>query len=155
VEDGHVETYPGTLDEYMDSCRRRQQASEAAGRKGDKVDKVGAAAKLERSAAPAAEPRSDRDADKERKRREAAQRQARAGEKKLASEVEKLEHQIATLETAQAQRSTELANPEVYADKARSQKLIDAFRDAQKELELLQSRWEHALTQLEAARAAQ
>jgi len=161
VEDGRVETYPGTLDEYMDSCRRRQHASEEAERKGHKAGgKPGkptaapAPAQHERAATTAPAPQSDRDASKDRKRREAELRQRRAGEKKLAAEVEKLEQQIATLEAAQAERSRELADPEVYADKARSQKLIDAFRDAQKELELLQSRWEQALTALEAARAA-
>src|SRR5262249_305128 len=30
VENGSVEVYPGTLDEYMDSCRRRQAAGAAA-----------------------------------------------------------------------------------------------------------------------------
>ena len=68
--------------------------------------------------------------------------------------VERLEQDIAKLEAAQSERSAQLADPEVYADKARSQTLIADYRAAQKELELLQSRWEKALTELETLRSA-
>jgi len=159
VEGGSVETYPGTLDEYMDSCRRRQADADAvaAGK-----PQPGKAATVK--AAPAAQParpaaskpaaQAPRDEQKQRRQREHQARQNRAQEKKLASLVERLEQDIAKLEASQSERSAQLADPEVYADKARSQTLIEDFRAAQKELELLQSRWEKALTELETLRAA-
>jgi ATP-binding cassette subfamily F protein 3 len=142
VEGGHVETYPGTLDEYMDSCRRRQAGEEAASKPAQT-----------KQAAPKTAPQPPQAEDKSRKRREAAERQQRSQEKKLATEVERLEREIAEIETAQAERSGQLADPEVYADKARSQQLIETFREAQHELEQKQTRWEKALTELEALRA--
>jgi ATP-binding cassette subfamily F protein 3 len=153
VEGGRVDTYPGTLDEYMDSCRRRI----AGGADADKpTAKAGA---LSPGPAPAKAPqaqkpeRGGREAEKERKRQEAQSRLGRSEERKLQSEVSRLEQEIAALESAQAERSSALADPDVYADKARSQSLIEAFRDAQQALELLQSRWEQALTELEAVKA--
>jgi ATP-binding cassette subfamily F protein 3 len=145
VEDGHVETYPGTLDEYMDSCRRRL-AGEQARDSGKDKDKP-------KAAEPVREARGDREAEKARKRKEAELRSKGGAEKRLATEVERLEREIGALETAQAERSAKLSDPDVYADKSRSQTLIDAFRDDQQKLESLQTRWEKALTELEAARA--
>jgi ATP-binding cassette subfamily F protein 3 len=145
VDSGKVETFPGTLDEYMDTCRRRL-AGEQARDSGSGKDKA-------KPSAPQQAPRGDREAEKERKRKEAELRTTRGAEKRLANEVERLEREIAELESAQAERSTQLADPEVYADKTRSQTLIDGFRSAQQKLESLQARWEQALTQLEAARA--
>ncbi|MFI5309082.1 MAG: ABC-F family ATP-binding cassette domain-containing protein, partial [Polyangiales bacterium] len=143
VENGLVETYPGTLDEYMDSCRRRQAA--------DQGKKPAAPTAKPAKAAPREQqkPNEPRSEDKARKQREAQARQEQARQKKLRAEVERLEEQIAALEAAQAERSTALADPDVYADKARSQSLIESFKAAQQELELLQSRWERALTELE------
>jgi ATP-binding cassette subfamily F protein 3 len=156
VEGGSVETYPGTLDEYMDSCRRRQADAEAGGkpRPVEKAARTAKAAPPARAAAnaPAAQP--PREDAKQRRQREHKERQQRASEKKLAALVERLEQDIAKLEAAQSERSAQLADPEVYADKSRSQTLIEDFRAAQKELELLQSRWESSLTELEALRAA-
>jgi ATP-binding cassette subfamily F protein 3 len=148
VDDGKVETFPGTLDEYMDSCRRRL-AGEQARETGS-----GSSDRARSKAAPQAPPRGDRDAEKERKRKEAELRTTRNAEKKLANEVEKLEREIAELESAQAERSAQLSDPEVYADKSRSQGLIDSFRSAQQQLESLQARWERALTELAKARAS-
>jgi ATP-binding cassette, subfamily F, member 3 len=161
VENGGVETYPGTLDEYMDSCRRRQAEGEPNGKPPQAAKPAPSPAeKAARQGGGAPEPRpgggngAAREDDKARRRREHEARQQRAQEKKLAAQVEKLEQEIARLEAAQAERSGQLADPEVYADKARSQGLIEDFRAGQKELELLQARWESALTELEAVRAA-
>src|SRR4029078_4991825 len=65
--------------------------------------------------------------------REHEQRQQRAQEKKLAGEVAPIEKEIATPQAAQAERSAQLADPAVYADKPRSQTLIEDFRKAQVE----------------------
>jgi ATP-binding cassette subfamily F protein 3 len=142
VENGTVETFPGTLDEYMDSVRRRQ--AEAEGRT--------LPAKKEK--AQPQQQRESREDEKARKRREAEERNSKGREKQLAKEVATLEAAIETLEAAQKQRSEQLADPEVYADKARSQKLIGEFQTAQVELEKKQARWEQALTELEAVRSS-
>jgi len=145
VEGGKVETFPGTLDEYMDSIRRRQ--AEAEGRT--------LPAKKEKAPEKAAAPqqqRESRDDEKARKRREAEERNSKGRDKQLAKEVSTLEAAIETLETAQKERSAQLADPAVYADKQRSQKLLGEFKDAQAELEKKQARWEQALTELEALR---
>jgi ATP-binding cassette subfamily F protein 3 len=145
VEGGKVETFPGTLDEYMDSVRRRQ--AEAEGRtlpaKKDKAP--------EKAAAPQQQ-RESREEEKARKRREAEERNSKGRDKQLAKEVSTLEATIETLEAAQKERSAQLADPAVYADKQRSQKLLGEFKDAQAELEKKQARWEQALTELEALR---
>jgi ATP-binding cassette, subfamily F, member 3 len=148
VEGGTVETFPGTLDEYMDSVRRRQ--AEAEGRT--------LPAKKEKAAVKAqAQPqqqRESREDEKARKRREAEERNSKGRDKQLAKEVSALEAAIEVLEAAQKERSAQLADPAVYADKARSQKLIGEFQTAQVELEKKQARWEQALTELEALRAS-
>ena len=158
VEGGTVETYPGTLDEYMDSCRRRQADGDGKPAQSARVQKPARAptpAQQPQQAQPQqAQPQPARDAGKDQKRREHEVRQHRAQEKKLSAQVERLEQEIAKLEAAQAERSAQLADPEVYADKARSQTLIEEFRTAQRDLEQVQSRWETALTELEAAKAA-
>jgi ATP-binding cassette subfamily F protein 3 len=142
VENGRVETYPGTLDEYMDSCRRRQAAAEAG-------PAPAAAAKPNKPEKHEREARPEREDDKLRKQREAETRKRQGRAKKLGGEIERLELEIAQLEAAQGERSAALADPEVYADKARSQVLIVQFKAGQQELEQLQSRWERALTELE------
>ena len=148
VEGGTVETFPGTLDEYMDSVRRRQ--AEAEGRTLPAKD---AGKKAQPAQQQPQQQRESREEEKARKRREAEQRNGKTREKKLASEVATLEGVIEKLEAAQKQRSDQLADPEVYADKARSHSLINEFRDAQAELEKAQARWEQTLTELETLRA--
>jgi ATP-binding cassette subfamily F protein 3 len=149
VEGGKVETFPGTLDEYMDSVRRRIAVAE-----GRTLPNQGkAAAKQDAKAAPQPQ-RESREDEKARKRREAEQRNGKTREKKLASDVATLEGVIEKLEAAQKERSAQLSDPNVYADKTKSQTLLNEFRDAQSELERTQAKWEQALTELEALRAA-
>jgi ATP-binding cassette subfamily F protein 3 len=141
VADGTVDTYPGTLDEYMESCRLKQEASS--------TQHVFAAAASPGSAG--GQKRGTRAEEKERKRREAEARQARSQSKDLQGEVTRLEARIAVLEAEQKQRSELLADPQVYADAARSQELVRAYDTAKGELEKLNTAWEKAQTLLEAA----
>ena len=136
VEGGQVETYPGSLDEYLYSMsERRRLAGE-----GD-----GAPAAL--SGAPAQRKRED---DKARKRRQAEARNRRhkvLGP--LEKQVAELEARIAELETAQARRSAELADPDVYGDDARRRRLLGEYQGAQEKLEELTVRWESKATELD------
>jgi ATP-binding cassette subfamily F protein 3 len=146
VEGGTVETYPGTLDEYMDTCRKRQEAEEAtsAAGSGKQPAKAAKQAPPPKAAATPAPPK-------------AAQQQPKPAPKsknrqqKLEREVAELEAKIGELETLQKQRSDLLADPSVYADKERSNRLLQEFRETQPELEKLTARWEQAQLELDGA----
>jgi ATP-binding cassette, subfamily F, member 3 len=141
VEDGKVETYPGTLDEYMYSQTQRRQALGGGDTDGSRTARSSPAAK------------SSRHDDKERKRREAELRQKRAAKLgPLEKQVAQLEERIGVLETEQKVRSAELADPTVYDDAARRNKLLADYQSAQDKLDELTGRWETAMAQLESAR---
>lgn len=147
IEAGRVESYGGTLDEYMNSCRLRRERSGDPGQ---------AAEPLAVSTTPMIDSskKGNKEDEKARKRQEAEIRKRRAQvigplEKKVA-EVEK---RIAELEDAQAERSSQLADPAVYDDAARRHELLDSFQKAGVKLAELTLRWEHNLEALEAARA--
>jgi ATP-binding cassette, subfamily F, member 3 len=143
VEDGRVETYPGTLDEYMYSMAQRRQA--VAATDGAQLTKAAAA---ERAA------KASRDDDKARKRREAEQRQKRNAKLgPLEKQVAQLEERIGVLESEQKVRSAELADPSVYDDAARRNKLLADYQTASDKLEELTARWEATMAQLETAKA--
>ena len=131
----------------MDSYTKREDGQPAAASETASAD--------EDAGTPAARKRGSRAEEKARKRAEAEARNARKSVGKLEREVAKLESAIEALEATQKERSDQLADPDVYADKARSGELITAFKDGQAELEKLQGRWERALTELEAANAEQ
>jgi ATP-binding cassette subfamily F protein 3 len=145
VEDQRVEIYPGTLDEYMYSMTQRRIALATAD---------GAPRRDLRGAVPQPSQKS-RDDDKLRKRREAEARQKRSVKLgPLEKAVAQLEDRISALETEQKARSTELADPRVYDEAQRRNKLLSDYQAASEKLEELTARWEAAMAQLEAARAA-
>ncbi len=143
VEDGKVETYPGTLDEYMYSMAERRKALVADD----------AAAKAKAKAVVAA---ASKDDDKLRKRREAEARQKRS------AKLGPLEKQVAQLEGAdrcargrakKSARPWSCADPSVYGDAPRRNKLLADFQTAQDKLDELSARWEQAAAELQTARA--
>ena len=172
VEGGKVETYPGTLDEYLYSCaqRRIEVAAAAPAKAGTRAPGaaspttkapgvVSPGSRAPGTASPvvapvaAARPVSAID-DKERKRRAAELRQRRSKQLgPLEKQVAQLEERIAQLEAAQTRRSGELADPAVYADEPRRRKLLNDYQGDQVRLEELTGRWEHAAGELESARA--
>ena len=144
VEDQRVEIYPGTLDEYMYSMAQRRIAIATA---------QDAPRRDARGAVPAA-PAKSRDDDKVRKRREAEQRQKRSVKLgPLEKTVAQLEERISVAEAEQKMRSTELADPTVYDDAARRNKLLSDYQAASDKLEELTARWEAAMATLETAKA--
>jgi ATP-binding cassette subfamily F protein 3 len=135
VEDGRVETYPGTLDEYLYSMsvRRNEEEEEAA------------------ASAPAKKKDDD---DKARKRKEAELRQKRSKTLgPLEKQVADLEARIAELEASQAKRSAELSDPSVYEDAPRRNKLLSEFQAGSDKLDELTARWEKAAIELDRAKA--
>ena len=165
VEGGKVETYPGTLDEYMYSQAQRRQlaaAGDDATGKGKRAAAAAPAAKQPAAKQPAAnQPAAKQPAavakpvdDKERKRREAEARQKRSAKLgPLEKQVAQLEERIGALESEQKVRSAELADPSVYDDAARRTKLLNDYQSAAEKLEELTARWEQAAAALEAARS--
>ncbi len=150
VEEQRVETYPGTLDEYLYSMAERRQAVAAAdeGAASPRRDPRGAV-----PAKPAAS--ATREDEKLRKRREAEARQKRNAKLgPLEKQVAQLEERIGVLEAEQKTRSAELSDPTVYDDAARRKKLLGDYQAAQDKLDELVPRWEKAMAELEAAKAA-
>ncbi len=149
VEDQRVETYPGSLDEYLYSMAQRRIAVAA-------TDTATAGSKRGTGGAVAAAPaKESKDAEKERKRREAEARQKRTAKLgPLEKLVAQLEERIGVLEAEQKGRSADLADPSVYADAPRRNKLLSDFQSAQDKLDELNPRWEQAMADLDKARAA-
>jgi ATP-binding cassette, subfamily F, member 3 len=148
VSGGAVETYAGTLDEYMDSCRRRLDEK----REGPGTDATGAGA----AAASAGEDgaRKSRVDERVRKRREAELRQrrnARLGP--ITNRIETLEQRIGELEKAQSERGAALSDPAVYADERRRRTLLGEYQESQAKLEELTARWEASHEELAALEA--
>jgi len=143
VEDGKVETYPGTLDEYMYSQAQRRLALA----EGD----TSRTAKPLTVAAPT--PKISKEDEKARKRKEAEARQKRSTTLgPLEKQVASLEERIAVLEAEQKVRSAELADPTVYDDAPRRNKLLADYQGASDKLEELTARWEEAMAKLESAK---
>jgi len=156
VADGGVETYAGTLDEYMDSCRRRLDevadgdgAGEAGTRGSDGAGRAaGAAASADGDGAIARKSRAD---ERARKRREADERRRRSAKLgPISSRIEALEERIGELERAQAGRGAELSDPAVYADEKRRRQLLNDYQGAAAKLEELSARWEASHEELAA-----
>jgi ATP-binding cassette subfamily F protein 3 len=147
VEDQRVEVYPGTLDEYMYSMAQRRIALATA----EDAPRRDARGAVPQPAAAAAKSRED---DKARKRREAEARQKRSVKLgPLEKTVAQLEERISVIEAEQKTRSAELADPAVYDEAARRNKLLSDYQTASDKLEELTARWEAAMAELEAAKA--
>ncbi len=148
VEDGTVEPYRGTLDEYLHSQQLRRDAA------GDGPSAEVEPTEVEPPVADEGQARTSREQDKERKRREAELRNRRhrllGPKQKL---VEQLERRITKLEEEQKKLSAELSDPEVYAEDKRRNQLLDAYQKSSSKLEELTGRWEVAVEELEAAEA--
>jgi ATP-binding cassette subfamily F protein 3 len=153
IEKGHVEVYPGTLDEYMEAIRKRQEEADRAGKEPEaKAGGKQTGGQGKQAAAPtASQTAASRADEKERKRKEAEVRQTRGKVlKPLREKVEKLEKEIAKLEDKQKQVTEQLSDGAVYADAAKRNALLKSFDEQKGELVLLTAQWEEATIALEA-----
>ncbi len=136
VHDGGVESYPGTLDDYLWSCQERDVAPAT-----------------ETAIKPVAQKRS-RQARKEQRRKEAELRaKTNQGVKPLEKRVGALEESIATLEREIAEHNDELSEPEVYDDAGRRDTLLRAVQEAQSKLDRCFAEWTESNEKLEHLRA--
>jgi ATP-binding cassette subfamily F protein 3 len=147
LEEGRLDVYPGTLDEYMYAQRERQEARERAG--------DGSTSGSEPNAKQASQERANRGDDKERKRREAEQRAQRNKVlKPLKERVAQLEAKIEKLEAAQRAVTEQLSDGAVYADAARRGALLADFESQKRDLDKLTAQWEALTLEIEAKEAA-
>ncbi len=146
IEDGHVESYGGTLDEYMHSCQQRLDAA------AEGSSAVPAAV----SSAPVLSTgnRKKKENAQVRKRREADIRKRRSKViAPLQKKVDETEKRIGELEESQAACSSQLADPAVYDDEKKRSELLVTFQKGAQKLDELNLRWEHQLAALEEATA--
>jgi ATP-binding cassette, subfamily F, member 3 len=135
VKDGAVLDQPGNLDDWL--YHQRQLADAAASATGAE------AAASPTEIAPAS--------GKERRRREAEERNARyAREKPLRDAIASLEARIAQLEAVRGEAEAALADPALYQDFSRARPHVDALATAKAELASLYAEWEEKQGQLEA-----
>jgi ATP-binding cassette subfamily F protein 3 len=145
VSGGAVETYAGTLDEYMDSCRRRLD---------EKSDGPGTDAGAAAGSAADDGARKSRADERARKRREAELRQRRTARLgPITNRIETLEQRIGELEKAQSERGAALSDPAIYADERRRRTLLGEYQESQAKLEELTARWEASHEELAALEA--
>ncbi|MEM7434468.1 MAG: ABC-F family ATP-binding cassette domain-containing protein [Myxococcota bacterium] len=135
VHDGGVESYPGTLDDYLWSCRERDVAPAT-----------------EAAVKPASAKRT-RNARKEQRRREAERRAAQNRDiKPLEKRAAELEARIAELEAKVANYGTELSQPELYDDDGARNEIVQQLNRAQAELDVALESWTEAHERLETLR---
>ncbi|MEZ4271144.1 MAG: ABC-F family ATP-binding cassette domain-containing protein [Myxococcota bacterium] len=135
VAQGDVETYPGSLDEYMQAAVVQREPTSTA------------------NTVTAHEPKTNgqlnkgpREDPKARKRREAQLRQTLAP---LRRRVAELETQITRIEALQKERSEKLADVSFYAQAEQSAEVTRAYQEDATRLDSLATQWEAAQTELE------
>jgi ATP-binding cassette subfamily F protein 3 len=151
VADGRVETYPGTLDEYIYTVQQR-----------DVVDRSTEELPAQRPAAQAMQASPDvgktrkrtKADDKERKRRAAQARNVRSKRlEPLEKRAEELEARIAEIEAEQKVRAASLEDPAIYGDEARRFTVLSELQTGQDKLEELTERWAGVSEEVESAAA--
>ncbi len=177
MNDGGVEEFPGSFDEFLYHLSATRRAGETGGEKtglpaskdGNKKVAAGASGvsgdkksgeQGNGKRAQAGGPGGGRDSEpppvsprEEAKRLRRQEKTLQRQVQRLRKTIAELEVRIGEIETSQEQRSDELSRPEVYEDRERYQRLLGAFTDDANKLEELVARWEHAhasLTELDA-----
>lgn len=144
LENGKVEVYPGTLDEFMYALRTRQELAERT------QSAASAVTGVQHNAQPQTSERQNRADERERKRKEAELRQRKSKLlKPLKERVSALEAQIEALENEQKAVTEELSDPSVYADAARRDRLLAQFEERRATLAKLTEEWEQKTLELE------
>lgn len=143
IDNGEVERYPGSLDEYLYSSSLRGGPVE----ENASTTNVPVTVKVE-------EKNETRAEQKERKRQQAELRKKRSKLlNPLKERVETLERRIAKIEETQKERSAKLSDPAVYDDASLRNELLNSFQKDQNKLEELTARWESAAEKLDEAEA--
>jgi ATP-binding cassette subfamily F protein 3 len=143
VADGLVETYPGTLDEYMESAVRRLDMPEEAPGKPRPAPNAGTSQNDDAQSGKPINP-------KERKRRDAALRnRRREALLPYTDAVKSWEQRITALEASVREHEARLADPLIYQDPAASAEENRLFKADAQALEEANAQWESAALLLE------
>lgn len=144
VRDGGLEDWTGDLDAYL--YHQQQMAALAAS---DATVTAVAGTDGTSGTAGVSAPIVE-ESDRDRRRREASERQAKAAAlRPLKQEIEAVERRVSELETERTAIESQLADPNLYGDFARSRALTERFGAIQPELSGLYARWETLQAQLE------
>lgn len=130
IDNGEIKEFKGTYAEWEEHKRRQAEVlkQQAAAEKGQKKE-----------AAPVVkqqEPKAPIDKDKKKELQ------------KQQKQFQQLEEQLAKLNAKKADLETEMNNPDVYADKARFQKVETAYAQLSKELKSATEEYEKAFEKL-------
>lgn len=133
VHDGSVESYAGTLDDYLWSCQDRDVAPAT-----------------ESPIAPEQQKKKRHVRKQERRRAAELRAERRRALKPLEKRVASLEKTIATLERTIAAHNEELSDPAVYDDAPRRDTLLREIAEAHSKLDRTMDDWTQAQAELEA-----
>ena len=133
VSDTKVQTFPGTLDDYLWSCADRGDAAVGLVEEGRPTKK------------------RSRSEQKARRREQAQQRAARNKTLgPLKKRAQELEQTIAALESAQQDRNEQLSDPDIYENDDKRDPIIKAFEQADAELQVATDAWMEVQAKIEA-----
>jgi ATP-binding cassette, subfamily F, member 3 len=152
VADGRVEIYPGSLDDYLD--RHRGDSADAttasSGRPVEvRADHATPATQAMPVSAPVVRTRGEKQAKKREEARRRAERAKVVGP--LEREAAQVEAKIEALEATQRERNLLLADPALYDDPPRRERVLGEYQRDAAALAELTERWELAQSRLEAA----
>ena len=164
VEDGKVEVYPGTFDDFVarnanDDRAEEKSAAAAKPKLAPMPSSTNAQAPLVVAKpvvakAPVPERPKSRDDDRDRKRKDAERRNERTKKlRPLEKRMVELEAKIAELEKAQAERTRELEDPALYEDAKKRDAVMRDLARTQAELDVATETWAEIGESLEKARA--
>lgn len=125
IEDKEIKEYPGTYDEY--EIWRNQQVE---------VKAVPTIEKTEKKPQPVV-PRNTQEAI-----------QAKKDLKRLDEQLTKIEKEIESLELLKAETEEKMADPDIYVDDIKAQKLQDSYQNIQNSLYEVNAKWEQLVDQM-------
>ena len=151
VSGGQLTHYPGDYQYYLDktSAVSERAALTSDGRDGVSLSQTslrGRGVAINQTGTAASRPSQDR---REQKRFEAEQRQARSRERQAQKQVvNRLEKEIAELESRQAELTAALEKPETYEKSGAAQQINRELTDVMESLKRLTAEWEQAASTL-------
>nr|MCU0402569.1 ABC transporter ATP-binding protein [Algoriphagus sp.] len=125
IEDHEIKEYPGTYEEY--EFWKSQQ--------------------LEVKAAPTPE-KSEKKPQSITPRSTPEIQQAKRDLKKLEEQLQKIEKEIESLELLRSETEAKMADPDVYSDEAKAQKVQESYQSIQNSLFESNAKWEQLVDQI-------
>ncbi|MBC6368603.1 ABC-F family ATP-binding cassette domain-containing protein [Algoriphagus sp. AK58] len=125
IENQEIKEYPGTYDEY-EFWRSQQAETKAVAPVVQKVEKK-----------PQLTPRSSPEIQ-----------QAKRDLKKLEEQLAKVEKEIETLDLLKSEIEEKMADPEIYSDEEKAQKVQESYQSLQSNLYEANAKWENLVDQI-------